>query len=161
MPTGDYARKNSVNGRLKAGMAADHADNFADWLRERRYTPLTIIERMRLLASWTHWARENGYALGTIRDAHATSFALIEAAYRRRFRGDVNKDAVETAKLFIGYLEGCGALPRLPERSDPAPMIEFTSWAREQHGLAETTLGTYRGAILPFIAELKPEVYRK
>ena len=154
MPTGDYARKNSVNGRLKAGMAADHADNFAEWLRERRYTPLTIIERMRLLASWTHWARENGYALGTIRDAHAASFALIEAGYRRRFRGVINKDAVETAKLFIGYLEGCGALPRLPERSDPALMIEFTSWAREQHGLAETTLGTYRGAILPFIAEL-------
>src|SRR5258705_5858046 len=34
-------------------------------------------------------------------------------------------------------------------------------WPREQHGLAETTLGTYRIAILPFIAQLgdDPAVY--
>ena len=162
MPRGvDQPTKSVVGERLKAGMAADHADDFAEWLRERRYTPLTIIERVRLLASWTQWARENSYALDTIREAHAASFAMIRAGYRPRFRGDVNKDAVETAKLFIAYLEGCGALPRLPERSDPALMIEFARWAREQHGLAETTLGTYRGAILPFIAQLgdDPAVY--
>lgn len=161
MPTGDYVRKNSVNGRLKAGMAADHADGFEQWLRERRYTPLTIIERMRLLASWTQWARENGYTLGTIREAHAASFALIQAGYRPRFRGDVNKDAAETAKLFISYLEGRGVLPRLPAKPEPALMTEFRSWAREQHGLAEMTLGTYCGAILQFIAQLgdNPSTY--
>lgn len=154
MPTGVYVRKNSVIGRLEAGMAADQADGFEQWLRERRYTPLTIIERMRLLASWTQWSRENGYALGTIREAHAASFALIEAGYRRRFRGDVNKDAVETGKLFISYLEDRGVLARLPGKPEPALMTEFMGWAREQHGLAETTLGTYRIAILPFIAQL-------
>ena len=42
MPTGVYVRKNSVWDRLKAGMAAGHADDFAQWLRQRRYTPLTI-----------------------------------------------------------------------------------------------------------------------
>lgn len=60
MPTGVYVRKNAVYDRLKAGMAADHAADFAQWLRGRRYTPLTIVERMRLLASWTHWARGEG-----------------------------------------------------------------------------------------------------
>jgi site-specific recombinase XerD len=135
-------------------MAADHAEDFAGWLRERRYTPLTIIERMRLLASWTHWARENGYALATIRQAHAASFALIQAGERPRFRGDLNKDAVEIAKLFISYLEHRGAIARLPACTEPALLVEFTGWAREQHGLAETTLGTYRRAILPFIGQL-------
>lgn len=161
MPTGVYVRRNSVNGRLQAGMAADHAEDFAGWLRERRYTPLTIIELMRLLASWTHWARENGYALSTIREAHAASFALIEAGYRRRFPGDVNKDAVESGKLFISYLEDRGALPPLPAKPEPALMTEFTRWAREQHGLAETTLGTYAHVIRPFIARLgdDPAVY--
>lgn len=155
MPKGVHQRtKSVVRDRLNAGMAADHAEDFAQWLRERRYTPLTIIERMRLLASWTRWAHENGYALGTIREAHAASFALIEAGYRRRFRGDIYKDAVETAKLFISYLEGCGVLPRLPEHSDPVLLTEFTGWAREQHGLAETTLGKYTSAIRPFIAQL-------
>jgi integrase/recombinase XerD len=154
MPTGVYVRTNGVRARLAAGLAADHADSFAEWLRQRHYTPLTIIERVRLLASWTQWARENGYGLDTIRAAHAASFALIEARYRPRFRGDVNKDAVETAKLFISYLEDRGVLPCLPATPDPVLMTEFMNWAREQHGLAETTLGTYRHAILPFIAQL-------
>jgi integrase/recombinase XerD len=154
MPTGVYVRKNSVEMRLRTGMAAPHADGFAIWLRQRRYTELTIIELMRLLACWTKWARENGYALDTIREAHAALFALTEAGYRPRLRGDVNKDAAECAKLFISYLEICGVLPPLPEQPDPALLVEFTGWAREQHGLAETTLGTYARAILPFITQL-------
>lgn len=32
MPTGVYIRKNAVWDRLKAGLAADHAADFAQWL---------------------------------------------------------------------------------------------------------------------------------
>ncbi|KAH2810155.1 hypothetical protein KXV85_005573, partial [Aspergillus fumigatus] len=32
MPTGVYVRQNAVSDRLKAGMAADHAVDFARWL---------------------------------------------------------------------------------------------------------------------------------
>lgn len=154
MPTGVYVRKNAVWDRLKAGMAADYAADFAQWLRERRYTPLTIVERMRLLASWTYWARAEGYALAAIREAYAASFALIEAGHRRRFRGDVNKDAVETVKLFIAYLEDRGVLTRLPAKPAAPLVAEFAAWVREQCGLAETTLATYLGTITPFVDAL-------
>jgi site-specific recombinase XerD len=154
MPTGVYVRKNAVWDRLKAGMAADHAVDFAQWLRGRRYTPLTIVERLRLLASWTHWARGEGYTLPAIREAHAASFALIEAVHRSRFRGDLNKDAVECAKLFIAYLEDRGVMTRLPTKSATPLVAEFAAWAREQRGLAETTLATYLGTITPFVDAL-------
>ena len=113
------------------------------WLRQRRYTDKTIVERIRLLACWTHWAREKGYAFDTVRAAHAASFGLIDEGYRPRFRGDVNKDAVETGKLFIAYLEDRGALPRMPVLPVSPIVDEYMAWAREQQGLAETTLGTY------------------
>ena len=135
MPTGVYVRKNAVWDRLKAGMAADHAADFAQWLRERRYTPLTVAERMRLLASWTHWARGQGYTFAAIREAYAVSSTLIEAGHRPRFRGDVNKDAVETVKLFIAYLEERGVLTRLSAKSAAPLVAEFAAWAREQCGL--------------------------
>ena len=155
MPIGVYVRtKRVVEDRLKAGLAADHVDDFTAWLRTRRYTVKTIVERIRLLASWTHWAHEKGYALDTVRAAHAASFALIKAGYRPRFRGDVNKDAVETGKLFIAYLEGRGVLPRAPKPRAPSIVAEHRAWAREQQGLAETTLGTYASAIIPFVAAL-------
>jgi integrase/recombinase XerD len=155
MPRGVYVRtKNVVKDRLRAGLAADYVDDFSLWLRHRRYTDKTIIERIRLLACWTHWAREAGYTFDTIRAAHAASSALIEAGYRPRFRGDVNKDAVETGKLFIGYLEDRGRLPRLPSSPVPSLVTEYLAWAREQHGLAQTTLGTYMRSIVPFVAAL-------
>lgn len=143
MPTGVYVRKNDVKDRLRAGLAADQVEDFTAWLRQRRYTDKTIIERIRLLACWTHWAREKGYVFDTARDAHAASSALIEAGYRPRFRGDVNKDAVETGKLFIGYLEDRGLLPSVPPPPAPPLVAEYMAWARQQHGLAETTLETY------------------
>lgn len=154
MPTGVYVRKNDVKDRLRAGLAADHADDFTAWLRQRRYTDKTIVERIRLLACWTHWAREKGYAFDTVRAAHAASSALIDAGYRPRFRGDVNEDAVETGKLFIAYLEDRGLLPRLPLPPSPPLVADYMAWARDQHGLAETTLGTYAYAMIPFVAAL-------
>ncbi|WP_288005738.1 site-specific integrase [Acidiphilium sp.] len=154
MPTGVYVRMNDVQARIRAGLAADHANDFSEWLRQRRYTNKTIVERIRLLACWTHWAHQTGYAFDTIRAAHAASATLTGAGYRPRFRGDVNKDAVETGKLFIFYLEDRGLLPRLSLSSVPPLVVEYMAWAREQHGLAETTLGTYTGAIIPFVAAL-------
>lgn len=154
MPTGVYVRKNDVKDRLRAGLAADHVDDFTAWLRQRRYTDKTIVERIRLLACWTHWAREKGYAFDTVRGAHAASFALIDEGYRPRFRGDLNKDAVETSKLFIAHLEDRGVLPPMPVIPRPPIVDEFMAWARGQQGLAETTLGTYTCTIIPFVAAL-------
>lgn len=154
MPTGIYVRRNAVEPRLRAGMAAGYAEDFGRWLRERHYSSLTIAEIMRLLACWTGWARENGYGFATIREAYAASFALIKTGYRRRYRGDMGKDAVETAKLFIAYLEDRGALERPPVPPEPALLSAFMAWARDQHGLAASTLGTYGRSIRPFIAAL-------
>lgn len=152
---GVYVRtKSVVKDRLSAGLAAPYVDDFTTWLRKRRYTEKTIVEWIRKLASWTHWACLGGYRLDTIREAYAVSLALIQAGHQSRFRGDINKDVVETGKLFISYLMDQGILPRLPKKPEPLIVTEFTVWAREQQGLVETTLGTYRGAILPFVAAL-------
>lgn len=69
-------------------------------------------------------ARE-GYTLPAIREAHAASVALIEAGHRPRFRGDLNKDAVECAKLFIAYLEDQGVMTRLPTKSAESHPVSF------------------------------------
>jgi len=154
MPAGNYIRQNSVKTRLAAGLAANHVEGFLQWLRERQYTPLTVIERERLLACWTDWACEVGYAFETIRDAYKASYMLIGSGHRSRFRGDLNKDAVECAKLFIIYLEACNVLDALPVPAEPSLVAEFRQWALEQHGLAETTLGFYLHVIRLFVADM-------
>lgn len=151
MPTGVYERKNGVAVRLKAGLAAPFVDDFAAWLRGRHYAECTITESIRLLASWTYWARGAGHTLGTIRDAHGASISLIRGGYRSRFPGDVNKDSVGMALLFIRFLEDRQLLSRLPVKAVNPLVVEYKAWAREQRGIAETTLGTYLWIITAFV----------
>jgi integrase/recombinase XerD len=150
MPTGIYVRKNSVETRLKVGLAAPYVEDFTAWLRGRHYKQNTITECTRLLASWSHWARVEGYTFDTVRDAHRASFALIQAGHRPRFRGDLGKDGVEIAKLFISFLEDRLGLPRVPVKQVNPLIAEYMTWAREQRGIAETTLGTYLTSITAF-----------
>tara|TARA_R110000772_G_C13298622_1_gene438687 strand:+ start:129 stop:1355 length:1227 start_codon:yes stop_codon:yes gene_type:complete len=154
MPTGVYVRKNGVEARLKAGLAAPYVEDFTAWLRGRHYTENTITERIRLLASWSHWARVEGYTFDTVRQAHAASFVVIRGGHRRRFHGDMGKDAVQTAKLFISFLEDRHGLPRVPIKPMNPLAAEYTTWAREQRGIAETTLNTYLTAITAFVETL-------
>jgi site-specific recombinase XerD len=150
---GVYVRRRSiVRERLEAGLAAPYVEDFTAWLRSRSYTEKTIVEWLRLLASWTRWAASERYALDTIRAAHAASAIAIRSGRRPRFRGDVGKASVEVAGLFIRYLEDRGTMPRLPARPIAPILVEFTAWAREQHGLAETTLGTYLHILVHFVA---------
>ena len=154
MPTGVYERKNGVAVRLKAGLAAPFVDDFAAWLRGRHYAECTITESIRLLASWTYWARGAGHTFDTIRDAHGASSSLIRGGYRSRFPGDVNKDSVGIALLFIRFLEDQQLLSRLPVKEVNPLVAEYKAWAREQRGIAETTLVTYLTAITTFVETL-------
>ncbi|RWL83974.1 MAG: integrase [Mesorhizobium sp.] len=148
-------QKNSVSSRLQAGMASDYVNGFSQWLHQRQYTPLTIREWLRQLACWTNWARENGYpSIDAVREAHAASFALVKAGYQRRFRGDLNKEAVEIAKLFIKYLEERGVLKRPPAKALAPIVAEFIAWARDHRGLAETTLARYQWTVACFVEAL-------
>jgi len=45
---GVYVRtKSVVEDRLREGLAAPYVDDFTAWLRHRRYTEKTIVERIR------------------------------------------------------------------------------------------------------------------
>ena len=46
--------------RLRAGPAADHIDDFADWLRRRGYRPKVLRNKLRSFAAWTDWLKLNG-----------------------------------------------------------------------------------------------------
>ena len=151
MPTGVYVRQNAVCDRLKA-----------EWPRTTRPT---LLNGSRAPIHATYHRREDTAAceldaLGargrlhasSIREAHAASFALIEAGHRPRFRGDLNKDAVECAKLFIAYLEDQGVMTRLPTKS-AAPLVAVWAWAREQRGLAKRRSPRILGR-LPFVDAL-------
>jgi integrase/recombinase XerD len=156
MPKQKRGHWNSVESRLH--FAKPHVDGFEEWLREHGYTPSTIEERVRLLAGWAHWMHAAGFAFDNILDGLAASGAAFKAKKSIRAYG-------AAGRLFIRYLQDRGALPRSAPPPSPAmqwPILgAFLTWARQQRGIAHSTLDLWQRPIIDLLKTLgeDPKAY--
>ena len=156
MPKQKRRHWNSIESRLY--FARLYVDGFEDWLRDHGYTPSTIEEKVRLLAGWTNWMHAAGFALDNILDGLAASAAV--------FRGKKSIRAYDAAgRLFIRYLQDRGMLPRSAPPPSPAeqwPILgAFCAWARQQRGIAHSTLDLWQRPIIDLLKTLgeEPKAY--
>jgi len=156
MPKHKRRHWNSVESRLH--FAKPHVDGYEEWLREHGYKPSTIEENVRLLAGWTDWMHTAGFAFDNILDGLAASAAV--------FKGNKSIRAyIGAGRLFIRYLEDRGTLPRSSSPPSPAeqwPILgAFRTWARQQRGIAHSTLDLWQRPIIDLLRTLgeDPEAY--
>ena len=118
--------------RLRSGPAADHIDDFADWLHRRGYRPVTIDTTLRSLAGWTDWMRAAGFTAHDLLEGLASCAAELRAHRRLRHCRGPNDHSLTAAALFIRFLRELGVLPPLAALLSPAdrwPVIgEFRAW---------------------------------
>lgn len=142
--------------RLRSGPAADHIDDFADWLHRRGYRPATLDTTLRSLAGWTDWMCSAGFGADDMSAGlDACAAALGERPRVRRCRGP-NHKSLEAARLFLRFLREQGMLPPLAAVLSPAeqrPILgEFRAWARQHRGLAETSIDAYQRILVELLA---------
>lgn len=127
-----------------------HVDGFKDWLTQRKYSPATITEVVRLLALWGDWVRASGFEAKTL----AVGFDASASVFRG---GKTARAPQGAAALFIFYLRETNILPperRLsPEETWPA-LATFRSWMREQRGIKDSTLDTYQTVLVDLLESL-------
>lgn len=127
-----------------------HADGFKDWLTQRKYSPATITELVRLLALWGDWVRTSGFEIETLASG-LTASALV-------FRGSKTARAPQgAAALFISYLQETNVLPpeRHPSLEETWPTLAaFRRWMQEQRGIKDSTLDTYQAILVDLLASL-------
>jgi integrase/recombinase XerD len=127
-----------------------HGDGFKDWLAQRKYSPATITEVVRLLAFWGDWVRTAGFEIKTLVAGFVASASV--------FRGSKTARAPQgAAALFIAYLRERNILP--PERraslDETCPALSaFRRWMREQRGIKDSTLDTYQTILVDLLAWL-------
>ena len=140
--------------RLRSGLIADHVDGFADWLHRGGYKQASIDSILRSLAGWTDWMQSAGFTVNDCPAGLAACATELQAGGRARYRRGPNTHSLESAALFIRFLQEYGVLPSPAIPASPTdhwPLIgEFCSWMRQHRGLTEATLDVYQ----PIITEL-------
>ncbi|MCX8256357.1 Site-specific integrase/recombinase (plasmid) [Beijerinckiaceae bacterium RH AL1] len=139
----------SVDDRLRC--LSPHIDGFKTWLHQNGYREVTITELVRLLACWADWSHTAGFDLDTIQTSFVASAAIFQGGKTARApRG--------AGALFIDYLRTQGTLPvlkPLPSAEETWPLLaEFQSWMREQRGVVDSTLDTYRSTLVDLLKAL-------
>jgi site-specific recombinase XerD len=142
--------------RLRAGPAADHIDDFADWLHRRGYRPAVLRNKLRSFAAWTDWLKLIGMTGTDFISGLRECESYIGMRSRARYQRGPNKESLTVARLFIRFLQQRNVLPQPltpPSPADLWPLLgEFRSWMRQHRGVTESTLRVYDGSLAEFQA---------
>jgi integrase/recombinase XerD len=150
--------------RLRSGPVADHIDDFADWLFACGYKPEIIVRILRCLARWTDWFSATSHRRDILNALELYSTRERTKPPRPYPPGGPNKESATAARTYARFLRARGVLPSIttcPETPPPL-LIEFCMWIREQRGVTEATLITYRPILKEILTSLgtSPGFYR-
>ena len=134
--------------RHRAGPAADHIDDFADWLHRRCYRPAVLRNKLRSFAAWTDWLKLIGMTGTDFINGLRECESYIGMRSRARYQRDPNKESLTVARLFIRFLQQRNVLPQPltpPSPADLWPLLgEFRSWMRQHRGVTESNSACIR-----------------
>lgn len=139
--------------RLRRGIAANHVDEFADWLSGRDYKKRTVIRLLQSFAAWTEWLEKTGRSENSYSDGLESCEEYVRSLPRARYRFGPNHDSLRAARLFLHFLRERGLLSPKADSSVPAdPLVrEFHTWMVENRGVTKATLDAYRRVLDEFI----------
>jgi len=138
------------------GLFDADVDGFASSLSGVGYSLLTVRAKRQIAASFALWTRKKQIAVADLKESHATMF-LKGARRCTKARDVIKRTAVS---LFLKYLRAEGKVPAYPPcstSSEPSPVAvlqeRFERHQRQDRGLSEQTLQTYRPFIHDFLVE--------
>ncbi len=139
--------------RLRSGLAANHVDNFAEWLHARDYKTRTVFRLLQSLAAWTDWLAVTGRSSSDFVSGYRDCSRYVQSTPHVLYSRGPNQDTLRAVRLFLNFLIERGALSenQLEAGSDRFPILrEFRAWMLEHRGVMTTTLDVYK----PVLEEL-------
>jgi site-specific recombinase XerD len=152
----DHVSARITRNRLKGGPAANHVDDFSDWLQARGHNKQSLFRMLQSFAGWTDWLTKTGrtavdFAEG-LRECTRHVMSDPHVSYERGPR----RESLSVARHFLLFLRERGVIPQIASADSlacSAPLLqEFYSWMLEQRGVTRVTLDVYRRVLEEFIA---------
>jgi site-specific recombinase XerD len=133
------------------GPLAPYFEPYAEYLADRGYSQVSYWKKTFLISEFSRWLGEERIAAGEITAEHEVAFLRDRARHRILKDGD-------TLSLsgITGWLQDKGVIDKeLAVSTGPsgieAILQEYTSWLREERGLAPSTIENYTGYIRRFL----------
>jgi integrase/recombinase XerD len=131
---------------LRAGRAGASLDGFAHALVQAGYAQITARRHLRAAEHFVSWADRHGISVGSLSEHARARFARHVPRCRCRQYGHSDRSLLHGVRLFCRYLEETGTITVVAvERpsSDPALLLAFRQWMRQQRGTCESTVDNY------------------
>ena len=139
--------------RLRSGVAADHIDEFADWLRDRGHNQRMTFKILCLLARWTDWIKTDAKSLVSIEEGLERCSLFVRTTQRKPYQRTPSIESLSAAKKYVYFLRERKYLapaPKATENQQPI-LTDFINWMRTQRGVTDATVGCYRAVLKEFL----------
>jgi integrase/recombinase XerD len=152
----DHVSARITRKRLKSGPAANHVDDFSDWLHARGHNKRSLFRMLQSFAAWTDWLTWTGRTAGDFAEGLRECSKHFKSAPHIPYERGPRSESLSVARLFLRFLGERGLLPQTTGADSlacSAPLLqEFYSWMLEQRGVTQVTLDVYRRVLEEFIA---------
>ena len=152
----DHVSARITRKRLNSGPAANHVDDFSDWLHARGYQKRSLFRMLQSFAGWTDWLTKTGRTPEDFAEGLQECAKHFASAPHIPYERGPRRESLSVARLFLLFLRERGLLPQIADADSlarSAPLLkEFYSWLLEQRGVTRVTLDVYRRVLEEFIA---------
>jgi integrase/recombinase XerD len=151
--------------RLNAGPAANHVDDFSDWLHARGYKKRTVFRMLQSFAAWTDWLTKTGRTTGDFAEGLQECLKYLATVRYAPYQRGPRLESLSVVRHFLRFLEERGLLPEtacLDSHVSSSPLLrEFYSWMLEHRGVTRVTLDVYQRVLEEFVATVgtNPDAY--
>ena len=131
---------------LRAGPAGASLDEFAQALSETRYAQITARRHLRAAEHFASWADRHGISVSRLTEQALDRFGRHLPRCRCRRYGHSDRGLLHGARLFLRHLQNTGTIKVAAVAStvaDPALLMAFREWMRQQRGTCASTVDNY------------------
>lgn len=152
----DYVSAKMTRRRLKGGPAANHVDDFSDWLHARGHNKRSLFRMLQSFAGWTDWLTKTGRTAENFAEGLLACTKYVISVPHTPYERGPRRESLSVARLFLRFLEERCLLPQITGADSLAgssPLLqEFHSWMLEQRGVTQVILDVYHRVLEEFIA---------
>ncbi|OJV43381.1 MAG: hypothetical protein BGO25_08535 [Acidobacteriales bacterium 59-55] len=148
--------------RLYSGPAANHVDDFAEWLHNRGHKKRLLFRILQSFAAWTDWLTKTGRSAADFSEGLDACTRYVLSVSQFPYQRGPKRESLSVVRLFLGFLRERGMIQASVDLSiSPYPLVvEFRAWMLEHRGVTKTTLDVYQRNLDEFIASVGSNPHR-